>query len=65
MITAKRAVGKLGKLVLLFAVLYLLHFSSMKLTGFPKNLEEVLERSIFMALGLWVVIELFSNGRRK
>ena len=65
MITAKRVVGKLGKLVLLFAVLYLLHFSSMKLMGFPKDLEEVLERSIFMALGLWVVIELFSNGRRK
>jgi len=65
MITAKRAVGKLGKLVLYFAVLYLLHFSSMKLMGFPKDLEEVLERSIFMALGLWVTIELFSNGRRK
>jgi len=65
MITAKRAVGKLGKLVLLFAVLYLLYFSSMKLMGFPKDLEEVLERSIFMALGLWVTIELFSNGRSK
>jgi len=65
MITAKRVVGKLGKLVLLFAVLYLLHFSSMKLMGFPKDLEEVLERSIFMALGLWVTIELFSNGRSK
>jgi len=65
MITVKRAVGKLGKLVLLFVVLYLLYFSSMKLMGFPKDLEEVLERSIFMALGLWVTIELFSNGRRK
>jgi len=50
---------------LLFAVLYLLYFSSMKLMGFPKDLEEVLERSIFMALGLWVTIELFSNGRSK